>query len=115
MSSIIAPLFGDSPRSDSVGARLIDGLAIIVVLTIGTIFSAVSGVARGIRWLSNLTLLLALGLALFFLVVGPTAFLLNIVPGVLMDCVSSAPDALGASMAEGEDMQEFLSTWTIFY
>ena len=154
MSSIIAPLFGDSQRSDSVGARLIDGLAIIatlfgtaaslgigalqigrgveivsgwsapgntvalgiiVVLTIGTIFSAVSGVARGIRWLSNINMLLALGLALFFFVVGPTAFLLNIVPGVLMDYVSSAPDALGASMAEGEDMQEFLSSWTIFY
>ncbi|OFT28069.1 choline transporter [Micrococcus sp. HMSC30C05] len=154
MSSIIAPLFGDSQRSDSVGARLIDGLAIIatlfgtaaslgigalqigrgveivsgwsapgntvalgiiVVLTIGTIFSAVSGVARGIRWLSNINMLLALGLALFFFVVGPTAFLLNIVPGVLMDYVSSAPDALGASMAQGEDMQEFLSSWTIFY
>ncbi|HAY87064.1 MAG TPA: choline transporter, partial [Micrococcus luteus] len=84
-------------------------LGIIVVLTIGTIFSAVSGVARGIRWLSNINMLLALGLALFFFVVGPTAFLLNIVPGVLMDYVSSAPDALGASMAEGEDMQEFLS------
>ncbi|MGW9720554.1 MULTISPECIES: BCCT family transporter [Micrococcus] len=42
-------------------------LGIIVVLTIGTIVSAVSGVARG------------------------------------------------ASMAEGEDMQEFLSHWTIFY
>ncbi|MET7793840.1 BCCT family transporter [Micrococcus luteus] len=154
MSSIIAPLFGDSQRSDSVGARLIDGLAIIatlfgtaaslgigalqigrgveivsgwsapgntvalgiiVVLTIGTIFSAVSGVARGIRWLSNINMLLALGLALFFFVVGPTAFLLNTVPGVLMDYVSSAPDALGASMAQGEDMQEFLSSWTIFY
>ena len=55
-------------------------LGIIVVLTIGTIFSAVSGVARGIRWLSNINMLLALGLALFFFVVGPTAFLLNIVP-----------------------------------
>ncbi|MCC3262636.1 BCCT family transporter, partial [Paenibacillus polymyxa] len=75
----------------------------------------VSGVARGIRWLSNINMMLALGLALFFFVVGPTAFLLNIVPGVLMDYVSSAPDALGASMAEGEDMQEFLSRWTIFY
>ena len=90
-------------------------MGIIVLLTIGTIASAVSGVARGIRWLSNVNMVLALALAVFFFVVGPTAFILNVIPGVLMDYVGEMPDMLGASMAEGPEMQTFLSSWTTFY
>ncbi|MFO6005361.1 BCCT family transporter, partial [Pseudomonas aeruginosa] len=48
-------------------------VVIIAVLTAGFIASAVSGVARGIRWLSNINMVLAVGLALFFFVLGPTA------------------------------------------
>ncbi|MFB2572113.1 BCCT family transporter [Micrococcus sp. IITD107] len=152
MSSILAPLFGG--KSTSLGARTIDGLAIIatlfgtasslgigalqigrgveivsgwtptgntvaiviiVVLTIGTIISAVSGVAKGIRKLSNINMVLSVGLAVFFFVVGPTAFLMNVVPGVIMDYVSSMPEMLSANMAQGEEMQAFLSSWTTFY
>ena len=69
-------------------------MGIIVLLTIGTIASAVSGVARGIRWLSNVNMVLALALAVFFFVVGPTAFILNVIPGVLMDYVGEMPDML---------------------
>ena len=47
--------------------------------------------------------------------VGPTAFILNVIPGVLMDYVGEMPDMLGASMAEGPEMQTFLSSWTTFY
>lgn len=89
-------------------------MGIIVLLTVGTIVSAVSGVAKGIRWLSNINMLLALGLAVFFFVAGPTAFLLNVVPGVLMDYVGQMPDMLGANMAQGPEMQSFLSSWTVF-
>ena len=90
-------------------------MGIIVLLTIGTIASAVSGVARGIRWFFNVNMVLALALAVFFFVVGPTACILNVIPGVLMDYVGERPDMLGASMAEGPEMQAFLSSWTTFY
>lgn len=46
---------------------------------------------------------------------GPTAFLLNVIPGVLMDYLGQAPDMLGANMSEGPEMQAFLSGWTVFY
>lgn len=90
-------------------------LIIIMVLTIGTIASAVSGVARGIKWLSNVNMVLAVGLAAFFFIVGPTAFLANMIPAVIVDYVGSMPDMLSANMGEGEEMQSFLSSWTTFY
>ena len=52
-------------------------VGIIVVLTIAFILSAVSGVAKGIQLLSNTNMVLALVLALFVFVVGPTIFILS--------------------------------------
>ena len=54
----------------SVGTSLL--VTIIVVLTICFIFSAVSGVAKGIQWLSNINMVLAGILALVVFVGGPT-------------------------------------------
>ena len=85
------------------------------VLTAGFIASAVSGVARGIRWLSNINMVLAVGLALFFFVLGPTAFLLNFVPSVIVTYFAELPTMLSASMSDGPEMQAFLSSWTTFY
>nr|WP_245530210.1 BCCT family transporter [Brachybacterium faecium] len=128
--AIIATLFGTA-ASLGIGAlqiargvEIVSGIGptgntiamvIITVLTIGTIASAVSGVARGIRWLSNINMVLSVGLALFFFVVGPTVFLVNIIPGAITEYFGTLPDMLGANMAEGEDMQAFLSSWTTFY
>ncbi|ATG53160.1 choline transporter [Brachybacterium vulturis] len=128
--AIIATLFGTA-ASLGIGAmqiargvEIVTGLgtagngvamAIIMVLTIGTIASAVSGVNRGIRWLSNINMALALALAVFIFVVGPAVFLLNIIPGAIAEYVGTLPAMLGANMSEGEDMQAFLSSWTSFY
>ena len=128
--AIIATLFGTA-ASLGIGAlqiargvEIVGGLpptgtalamVIIGVLTLGTIASAVSGVARGIRWLSNINMMLALVLAVFIFVVGPTVFLMNIIPGAITEYVGTLPDMLGANMSEGEDMQTFLSSWTTFY
>lgn len=90
-------------------------IGIIVVLSIGTIMSAVSGVAKGVRWLSNINLVLALLLAVFFFVVGPTAFLANMLPATIIEYISTSPEMLAANMGQGEDMQAFLSSWTTFY
>lgn len=128
--AIIATLFGTA-ASLGIGAlqigqgfQLVTGwsenanavaLVIIVVLTIGTILSAVSGVAKGIRVLSNINMALAIALAVFIFVVGPTAFLANVIPGVVVDYLGSIPDMLSANMGQGPEMQAFLSSWTTFY
>ncbi|MBP3088930.1 BCCT family transporter [Corynebacterium sp. sy017] len=128
--AIIAILFGTAASLGigaiqiSTGVELVSGwssqgntlaIIVIVLLTIGTIASAVSGVAKGIRWLSNINLVLAIALAVFIFVLGPTAFLMNMLPGVLMTYIGQMPEMLGANMGQGEKMQEFLSSWTTFY
>ncbi|WP_411775798.1 BCCT family transporter [Corynebacterium macginleyi] len=90
-------------------------LVIIIVLSIGTIFSAVSGLAKGVRWLSNINLVLALGIAIFFFVIGPTALLANMMPAVIVEYLDNTPEMLSANMGEGEEMVSFLSSWTTFY
>lgn len=128
--AIIATLFGTAASLGigalqiGAGIEVVSGwsttgnqlaICIIVVLTIGTIISAISGVARGIRWLSNINLILSLCVAVFFFVVGPTAFLANMLPAAIIEYAGSMPEMLSANMGEGEDMQTFLSGWTTFY
>ena len=63
---------------DNVGTTLL--VAIIVVLTICFILSAVSGVSKGIQWLSNINMVLAGILALVVFIGGPTILILNLLP-----------------------------------
>lgn len=60
-------------------------VGIIAVLTAAFVASAVSGVAKGIQWLSNINMVLAIVLAAFIFVVGPTVFILNLVPTAIGD------------------------------
>ncbi len=91
-------------------------VAIIVVLTVCFIASAVSGVAKGIQWLSNINMVLAIALAVFVFVVGPTVFILDLVPTAVgsyfqdLAMMSARTDAAG-----GDGMAEWLSGWTVFY
>ncbi|GGQ28121.1 choline/carnitine/betaine transport [Actinomadura coerulea] len=89
---------------------------IIVVLTVCFVVSAVSGVARGIQWLSNINMVLAVVLAVFVFVVGPTVFILELLPtslGVYIQDFGQMASRSGAT--GGEPMRTFLSNWTIFY
>ncbi len=91
-------------------------VAVIAVLTAAFVASAVSGVAKGIQWLSNINMVLAIVLAVFIFAVGPTVFILNVVPtsiGTYLNEITSDSARSGASTdAAG---QEWLADWTIFY
>jgi choline-glycine betaine transporter len=52
-------------------------IAIIAVLTLAFILSAISGVHRGIQWLANINMVLAVFLLVFVFLLGPTVFILN--------------------------------------
>jgi choline/carnitine/betaine transport len=89
---------------------------IIVALTICFIASAVSGVAKGIQYLSNLNMVVAVVLALFVFVVGPTVFILNLLPTSIGSYVSRFANMASRSGATGgEAMSAWLQSWTIFY
>jgi choline/carnitine/betaine transport len=131
ISAIFATLFG-SAASLGLGALQIGGglraggflgsvgtsllVTIIVVLTIAFVASAVSGVAKGIQWLSNINMVLAGLLALVVFVGGPTILILNLLPTMIGDYFGNLAQMAARTAATGGDATaEWLSGWTVFY
>ncbi len=90
-------------------------IGIIAVLTAAFVLSAVSGVAKGIQWLSNINMALAICLAAFVFVVGPTVFILNLVPTSIGSYVQDVAMMSARTSAEGTEARAWLESWTIFY
>ncbi len=90
-------------------------IAIIAVLTVGFILSAVSGVSRGIRYLSNINIVMTLGVVGLVFIAGPTLFLANLLPSGLMSYLGNMVDMMSRSASWGEETQEFQSWWTVYY
>ncbi|MEU2350140.1 BCCT family transporter [Modestobacter sp. NPDC049651] len=91
-------------------------VGIIAVLTAAFVASAVSGVAKGIQWLSNTNMVLAVVLAAFVFVVGPTVFILNLLPEAIGGYFSDLGEMAGRTEAAGGDaMATWLRGWTVFY
>ncbi|MGP3953618.1 BCCT family transporter [Streptomyces sp. 7N604] len=97
-----------------VGTGLLVG--IIAVLTVAFVASAVSGVAKGIQWLSNINMVLALILAAFVFVAGPTILILDLLPTSIGSYVGDLPQLAGRTEASsGKGVADWLSSWTVFY
>jgi choline/carnitine/betaine transport len=91
-------------------------VAIIAVLTAAFVASAVSGVEKGIQWLSNTNMVLALVLAVFVFVLGPTIFILNLIPDAVGSYFSDLGEMAARTEATGGDaMATWLRGWTVFY
>jgi choline/carnitine/betaine transport len=98
----------------SVGTTLL--VAIIAILTVAFVASAVSGVAKGIQWLSNINMVLAGVLALVVFVGGPTVVILNLLPAMIGDYFGDLAQMAARTAATGGDATAtWLSGWTIFY
>jgi choline/carnitine/betaine transport len=87
----------------------------IAVLTALFVVSAVSGIKRGIRALSNINMVIAGTLGLFVFVAGPTLLVLNLLPSALVSFFAELGTMLGRNGSQGEDSQAFLSAWTTYY
>ncbi|WP_091186925.1 BCCT family transporter [Microbacterium humi] len=90
-------------------------IGIMAVLTCAFIISAVSGVKRGIRALSNFNMVLAGLLGLFVFIAGPTVFLLNFIPSAGVAFFNDLGTMMQRSAAEGPDAAKFMETWTTYY
>jgi glycine betaine transporter len=125
--AVIATLFGTA-TSLGLGAQQINSglnflwgtgesntisLMIIGVLSVAFILSAVSGVGKGVQFLSNLNMVIAVLLLLFLAAVGPTVFIFNTFFEALGDYLSSliTMSFRTAAFSDGK----WLSSWTIFY
>ncbi|MFI9759379.1 BCCT family transporter [Streptomyces sp. NPDC051963] len=129
--AIVATIFG-SAASLGLGALQIgsgfqeldwmdevsDGLlvAIIAVLTLAFVASAVSGIEKGIQWLSNTNMVLALLLAVFVFVAGPTILILDLLPTSVFAFLGDLPQLAGRTEASGgQGVADWLGSWTVFY
>nr|WP_320776434.1 BCCT family transporter [Streptomyces sp. CRN 30] len=91
-------------------------VVIIAVLTVAFVASAVSGVEKGIQWLSNINMVLALVLALFVFVAGPTVIVLDLLPTSVFSFLSDLPELAARTEASGgEGVADWLGSWTVFY
>src|SRR5699024_7606776 len=90
-------------------------ILIIGVLSAGFVISAVSGVSRGIRYLSNINIVLTIGFAGMLFILGPTLFLLNLLPSAVMEYAASLFEMMARSASWGSDTLDFQSTLTVYY
>jgi choline/carnitine/betaine transport len=129
--AIFATLFG-SATSLGLGALQITGgidevfgsgrdskllaVGVIAFLTACFVISAVSGIERGVKWLSNANAAAAAVLALFLFVVGPTVFILGTFTESLGGYLTNLPAmSFRDGVFDAEVASPWLSAWTIFY
>lgn len=87
----------------------------LVVLSVAmATVSAVSGVDKGVRVLSNINVLLAMGLALWVLITGRTAFLLDALVASVGDFVTRFP-LLTLETYPYDRPDAWLNGWTLFF
>lgn len=130
MFAIVATLFGTAATLGigalqvGRGVEIVSGIGklsnagliiIIAILSAAFVASAVSGIGRGIRWLSNINMTLALLLGVFVFVAGPTLFLLNLVPAALTEYLSELLHMMSMGPSWGAESADFSATWTVFY
>ncbi len=128
--AIIATLFG-SATSLGLGALQITGgldnifdgsgksvllaLAVIWVLTACFVLSAVTGIEKGVQFLSNVNAVGAVILVLFLFVVGPTVFILSTFTEGVGAYLTQLPTMSGRTGAFDDAASSWLNDWTIFY
>ncbi|WP_339238467.1 BCCT family transporter [Oceanobacillus sp. FSL W7-1281] len=119
----LANSFGLGALQISEGANIVWGLSnttavSIVIIIIGTILfmmSAVTGLKRGIKYLSNFNMLLALLVTLFIFGFGPAKHIIDVfitgTGGYLNDFLSMSTRLAPFNSEE----QNWISNWTVFY
>ena len=89
---------------------------LIVIITIIATASVVSGVGKGIKWLSNINLGMAGLLLVAVLLLGPTMYLLRVlvqsIGGYFQDVVGLT---FATSAYTGQAGLDFQGAWTVFY
>ncbi|MFE9256992.1 BCCT family transporter [Streptomyces sp. NPDC006879] len=94
---------------DSTGLQL----TIIGSLSAAFVVSAFSGLHRGVKWLSTINIVLAACLALFVFLVGPTVYILDVIPASVGSYLHQLLPL--ASRTGAFTDSAWLGAWTIFY
>jgi choline/glycine/proline betaine transport protein len=99
-----------------VSPSVISEAIIVGIITGFVLFSVLSGVGKGMKWLSNINLVLAGVLMLYLLFTGPTEFLLRDVVQSIGNYIQNFVGlSFTTSAYSGEDGVAWQGTWTSFY
>ena len=90
-------------------------IALIVLAVAIAAVSATTGVDKGIRFLSQLNVILALALAGWVLITGRTGFILNAVVMNVGDYVQTFASRTMETFAFSSGTSEWMSLWTLFF
>jgi glycine betaine transporter len=129
-AAVVATVFGVA-TSLGLGAAQINGglnaldgeigisggvqLAIIAVVTVLFLISALSGIDRGIKWLSTANVVLALGLFAFVLLTASSGRLVGAFTTTLGSYVTELPTMSLQTGPFDEARSEWINGWTVFY
>ncbi|SDP65302.1 glycine betaine transporter [Halobacillus aidingensis] len=100
-----------TPLEDSFGIQLL----IIAVVTVLFMISAYTGLSKGIRYLSNTNMVLALALLTITLIVGPTLFIMNMFTDTIGAYLQNLPTMSFRLAPNNEENRIWINNWTVFY
>ncbi|MEN2467016.1 BCCT family transporter [Ornithinibacillus sp. JPR2-1] len=90
-------------------------LIIIAIVTILFMISAMSGLGKGIKYLSNTNLVLAVGLFLLMFIVGPTILTLDMFTDTIGGYIQNIVQMSFRIAPLNDGHREWINEWTIFY
>ncbi len=88
-------------------------LAIVGIITVIYILTAITGIDKGIKWLSNLNVVIAICLVVATLIVGPTLLILNTFTNGIGDYFQNLISDSFSINPYGES--QWIGNWTVFY
>ncbi|MGW7092069.1 BCCT family transporter [Streptomyces sp. NPDC054874] len=88
-------------------------LVVIAVLSAAFVVSAFTGLHGGVKWLSSINLVIAAALMVFVFAVGPTVYLLDVLPSSVGGYLDQLIPMASRTGAFGDE--SWLGAWTIFY
>jgi len=90
-------------------------LIIIAIITVLFIASAWTGLSKGIKYLSNINMVLAVLLLALVLILGPTLLILNVFTQSFGEYIQNLLSLSMNTEAFNSDNRGWLDAWTIFY
>lgn len=115
--------FGLGALQISEGVNILWGWSNTIAVSIGIILigaflfilSAVTGIKRGVKYLSNLNMILALLITLFIFILGPTKHIIDIFINGTASYLSDFLNMSTRLSPYNSEEQSWISNWTVFY
>ncbi|MGM8884881.1 BCCT family transporter [Psychrobacter sp. 1U2] len=89
-------------------------LSLFIVMCLSTA-SALSGVGRGVKWLSNINMVLSILLLAFFLIFGATMFALEMLGKGIFNYIVNLPAMMFTVWDPNTELGGWQTSWSIFY